>query len=245
MTLYMIGLGLHDEKDITVKGLEAIKNCDAVYLETYTSSLSVDIHKLEGFYGKSVIPANRALVEQQAEETILKDAKEGDAAFLVIGDPFGATTHTDLKMRAMHEGIEVVVINNASILNAIGIVGLELYKFGKATSIPFANDGVKTPFEVFQKNDKNKLHTLILLDLDPDNEKYMTIKEALEFLIKLGLDKDRKCVGCAGIGASDAEIACSSAELLAEKSFTKYPQCLIIPSDLHFVEEDMLGFWKD
>jgi diphthine synthase len=42
MTLYMIGLGLADEKDITIKGLEAVKKCDVVYLENYTSKLQCD-----------------------------------------------------------------------------------------------------------------------------------------------------------------------------------------------------------
>ncbi len=38
MALYMVGIGLNDEKDITVKGLEAVKKCDSVYLESYTCS---------------------------------------------------------------------------------------------------------------------------------------------------------------------------------------------------------------
>lgn len=37
---YLVGLGLGDPKDITVKGLEIIKNCNRVYLEAYTSILS-------------------------------------------------------------------------------------------------------------------------------------------------------------------------------------------------------------
>lgn len=37
---YIIGLGLGDCKDITVKGLEIIKKCDKVYLEAYTSILT-------------------------------------------------------------------------------------------------------------------------------------------------------------------------------------------------------------
>ena len=43
MVFYIIGLGLGDEKDISVKGLETIRNCDAVYLEHYTSILGVDV----------------------------------------------------------------------------------------------------------------------------------------------------------------------------------------------------------
>ena len=37
--LYIIGLGLCDEKDITLKGLEAIKKSKKIYLEHYTSIL--------------------------------------------------------------------------------------------------------------------------------------------------------------------------------------------------------------
>lgn len=39
--LFLVGLGLGDPKDITVKGLEIVKNADAVYLEAYTSILTV------------------------------------------------------------------------------------------------------------------------------------------------------------------------------------------------------------
>lgn len=37
---YIIGLGLGDPKDVTVKGLEIIKACERVYLESYTSILT-------------------------------------------------------------------------------------------------------------------------------------------------------------------------------------------------------------
>jgi len=40
--LYLIGLGLSDETDITVKGLEIVKKASRVYLEAYTSILLVD-----------------------------------------------------------------------------------------------------------------------------------------------------------------------------------------------------------
>jgi len=44
--LYLIGLGLADEKDITVKGLEIVRKVERVYLEAYTSILLVDHEKL-------------------------------------------------------------------------------------------------------------------------------------------------------------------------------------------------------
>lgn len=40
--LYLIGLGLSDETDITIKGLETVRKCARVYLEAYTSILLVD-----------------------------------------------------------------------------------------------------------------------------------------------------------------------------------------------------------
>ena len=40
--LYLVGLGLADEKDITVRGLEIVKKAERVYLEAYTAVLLVD-----------------------------------------------------------------------------------------------------------------------------------------------------------------------------------------------------------
>lgn len=40
--LYLIGLGLADEKDITVKGLEIVRRASRVYLEAYTAILLVE-----------------------------------------------------------------------------------------------------------------------------------------------------------------------------------------------------------
>lgn len=86
--LYVIGLGLADEKDISVNGLEAVRKSERVYLEAYTSILLVDIPKLEEFYGRTVTIADRDMVETESEE-ILARANEVDVCFLVVGDPYG------------------------------------------------------------------------------------------------------------------------------------------------------------
>lgn len=46
----------------------------------------------------------------------------------MVGDPFGATTHADILLRARDLNIETKVIHNASIMNAIGCCGLQVYK---------------------------------------------------------------------------------------------------------------------
>jgi len=55
--LFIIGLGLGDEKDITVKGLEAIKKCEKIYLEAYTSVLAISKQQLvlDLYYAKAII----------------------------------------------------------------------------------------------------------------------------------------------------------------------------------------------
>ena len=75
MVLYIVGLGLGDERDVTVRGLEAIKSCDKVFLEMYTSILRVDKSRLEAYYGKEVVVADRNMVESEAEQ-IYEPARE-------------------------------------------------------------------------------------------------------------------------------------------------------------------------
>lgn len=106
MVLYIIGLGLSDEKDITVKGLEAVQKAKHVYLEKYTAVLMIDKDKLEAFYGRPVIEADREFVESGCDGMI-EQAKTEEVCFLVVGDPFCATTHSDLYLRCIKAGAAV------------------------------------------------------------------------------------------------------------------------------------------
>ncbi|GLE11026.1 hypothetical protein PINS_up023318 [Pythium insidiosum] len=121
MVLYVIGLGLGDENDITLRGLNAVKKCQKVFLENYTSILGIDHAKLSEFYGREVVLADRDCVETGADQ-ILDGAKDGDVAFLVVGDPLCATTHTDLIIRARELEIPVEVVHNASVMGAAASV---------------------------------------------------------------------------------------------------------------------------
>lgn len=253
MTLYLIGIGLNDEKDITVRGLETIKRCDSVYLECYTSKLNCDVKALETLYGKPVILADRDMVENNPEETILKDAAEKDTAFLVVGDIFGATTHTDLRLRAHKHGIDVRFIHNASIMNSVSVTGLELYKFGKTTSIVFPEPGFEpqTPYDVIKKNLKHDLHTLCLLDIKADENRYMTVNQALQALVKIEearqehiINYDTLVLGCARVGSEKPIIKFGTVKQLLNEDFGEPLHCLIIPGKLHFIEEEVLNIYQ-
>lgn len=85
--LYIIGLGIGDEQDITLRGLAALEKCTKVYLESYTSKF-YDSGGLKMLHGKKVDQADREFVENNAH-VIISEASCSNVALLVIGDPFG------------------------------------------------------------------------------------------------------------------------------------------------------------
>lgn len=76
-----------------------------------------------------------------------------------------ATTHSDLVVRARNLGVDVEVVHNASVMNAIGICGLQLYRYGETVSIPFFTETWRPDsfYEKIQRNRALGLHTLCLL----------------------------------------------------------------------------------
>uniref|UniRef100_A0AAY4BD92 diphthine methyl ester synthase n=1 Tax=Denticeps clupeoides TaxID=299321 RepID=A0AAY4BD92_9TELE len=240
--LYLIGLGLGDATDITVKGLEIVRRCSRVYLEAYTSMLTVGKGALEEFYGRELLLADRDMVEQEADG-ILKDADVSDVAFLVVGDPFGATTHSDLVLRAVTAGIEYRVVHNASIMSAVGCCGLQLYNFGETVSIVFWTDTWK-PESFYDKIKRNRdmgMHTLCLLDLLAhvcrkifEPARYMSAAQAA------AVTEDTVCVGLARVGAEDQAIRAGTLRELASCDLGGPLHSVIVTGHLHPLEVDML-----
>ena len=238
--LYLIGLGLSYKTDITVRGLEAIKKCSRVYLEHYTSILmSASQEDLEDFYGKPVILADRELVES-GSDTILEGADKDDVAFLVVGDPFGATTHTDLVLRAKQQGVPVEVIHNASVMNAVGSCGLQLYNFGQTVSMVFFTDNWRPDswYDKIWENRKIGLHTLVLLDIKVKEQslenmargrlifeppRYMSIAQCCQQLLEIeeargteAYTPDTPAVAISRLGAANQKFKAGTIRELAE-----------------------------
>jgi diphthine synthase len=104
--LVLVGLGLYDEKDVSVRGLEEIREADAVFAEFYTSLMpGLSIQKLEEMTGKTVKVITRRVLEEEEGEPIFEAAKNGKAVLLVPGDPLISTTHVDLRISAKKRGI--------------------------------------------------------------------------------------------------------------------------------------------
>jgi len=249
-TLYLVGLGLHDEGDLSLKGLEALKKAERVYFESYTSFFNGSPEELSRLIGKEIITLKRRDLEEHPEDNVLK---AGDAALLVMGDPLAATTHSDLILRAKKAGVNVKVIHSSSIQSAIAETGLQLYKFGRTVTIAYPEGKYfpLSPYDYLQENKTRGLHTLCLLDVKAEENRYMTVPEAVRLLERMEEEKKQKqfgkdtlCVGAARIGGEDAVIRYGPAEKLAALDFGGPPQILIVPGRLHYMEEEMLNRWK-
>ena len=242
--LTFIGLGLYDANDISEKGLDCIRNADHIFLEIYTSRLMGATHKeLEKYYGKPVHLLRREDVEQYPDELLLR-AETDRVVFLCAGDPMVSTTHTDLRMRAAVLGIKTSIIHAASISSAVcGLSGLQNYRFGKSCSIPFPQKNwfPTTPIEVIALNLPLRLHTLVYLDIQ--DEKYMTVHEAIDLLEQMAAGKKMHIplyVGIARAGSDNPLVRAGTADILKSVDFGPPLHILIVPAELHDMERSYL-----
>ncbi|MCL4429704.1 MAG: diphthine synthase [Candidatus Bathyarchaeota archaeon] len=247
--LVFIGLGLNDDKGITLKGLEETQSADAVFMETYTSRMpDFNMERFEAECGKKVQLITRRDLEEDSGKVVLQAAKAGKAVFLVPGDPFIATTHVTLRIDAEKMGIKTRIVHGISIVSAIvSLSGLHNYKFGKTVTVPFPDNFSETPYNVIAQNRKLGLHTLCLLDLRAAEDRYLSIKDALK---QLQLVEEKKkleavtpvtvAVGIARAGSSKPTLKAGFVKDLVDWNFGEPPFSLIIPGDLHFMEIDAL-----
>ena len=247
--LVFVGLGLNDEKGISLKGLEETKTADYVFMELYTSLMpDFSLQRFEFLCGKKVQEVSRRELEEENGVIILDAAKKGKAVFLVPGDPFIATTHVTLRVDAEKHGIKTRIIHGASIISAIiSLSGLHNYKFGKTVTIPFPDNFSETPYNVVAQNKKLGLHTLCLLDLKANEKQFLSINQAIAMLLKVE-QKNKKevitpntaAVGIARAGSNNPTLKADFVKDLANFYFGEPPYSLIFPGDMHFMETESL-----
>jgi len=249
--LRFIGLGLHSELGISLRGLDGAKGADLVLAEFYTSLMpGLSLERLERLLGKPVKVLSRSDVEEKAEQTVLSEAKTKTVVFLVPGDPMAATTHLDLRLRAEKAGIKTRIIHGASVTSSVSsVIGLQNYKFGRTVTIPIAEAGTlaESPYDFIKENLHRGLHTLVLLDIKAEEKIYMTIPQALKQL--LAIEEKRRenvitnrtlAVGVARIGSEDMAMKAGKVESLKLYDFGSPPHSVVIPGKLHFMEAEAL-----
>ncbi|MEM0466290.1 MAG: diphthine synthase [Candidatus Thermoplasmatota archaeon] len=247
--LVFIGLGLYDEKDLSLRAYEELTKADTIYCEFYTSKLNgFNKNTYEKRIGKKITILPREQIEQG--DMILQAAEQGTVCLLVGGDPMTATTHIELRLRAEKKKISTQIIHNSSIISAApGLLGLQNYKFGRTTTLAFPEKNYfpTSPYTIVAENNKIGLHTLVLLDIQAEKNRYMTANDGLDILVELEhkmkqhvLSEDTLVCVVARAGAPDSLCAADTLHSLRSKDFGPPPHTLIIPGILHFMELEAL-----
>jgi diphthine synthase len=240
MTLSLISLGLADETDMSIRALDEAKGCDALYAELYTMKLATTLTALNELVCRPVTLLQRGDLEEYSAK-IIDEAKTTNVGVLIGGDCLSATTHVSLLLEAVEKGVKTNIIHGSSIFSAIAETGLSLYKFGRTVTMPFPEKGpADTVLHGIQGNIAEGLHTLVLLDLDNEQNKYMTAPVAIKGLIEAGFNPKNLVIGVARLGQSDAKIRAGYAADVAAIDFGEPPHSLVVPGQLHFLEEDAL-----
>ncbi|MGA2917327.1 diphthine synthase [Methanoregula sp.] len=242
--LTFIGLGLYDKTDISEKGLAFIRSADIVYLECYTSRLmGTTIEELSAYYARPVHPLFRDDVEQHPD-AFLTEAEGKNIVFLCAGDPMVSTTHADLRMRAAARGIRTAIIHAASISSAVcGLSGLQNYRFGKSCSLPFPQKNwfPTSALDVILQNLSLRLHTLVYLDIQ--DERFMTVPQAVDLLERMAADHQAAIplyVGIARAGSGEPFVRAGTADAIRSVDFGPPLHVLVIPAELHDMEREYL-----
>lgn len=250
--LYLIGLGLSDEKDISLRGLEALENSDKIFLDHYTHIISDStIENLETRLNKRIIKLER--VELEGERIILENSKNQIVSLIVGGDPLIATTHTSLILSCIKSSIDYKIIHSSSIYSAaIGESGLHTYKFGKSVTLVFWEDNYKptSTYEIIQENKNRGLHTLVFVDLHGQNAMNIQIAcktfREMEFKVDKGLISDNTMLLILSkLGYEDKKIIYGTLkDIENKKNEIDSPFIIIVPGKLHFLEEEWLENFK-
>jgi len=241
----LVGLGVG--YDITARGLELLKESDIAFCEIHTMPVPKEyIEKLEKETGKRIEVIGRDKVEGDFPY-VLKRAKDQKVCLLCGGDPLGATTHTSLLIDAKKAGIKTHVVHNSSIFSAAaGKSGLQPYRFGKTVTVSFWRPKYEptSPLLLIKKNLDAGMHTLVLMDLDAELG-LMDAKLGLELLGKMEERKSlkvlpEKVVVLSRVGYPNEEISYGTVSELLKTELGSAPYCIVIPAELHEVEEEYL-----
>ena len=176
-----------------------------------------------------------------------------------------ATTHTDLVLRARELSIPIQSIPNASILNAIGCTGLQLYNFGQTVSMVFFTETWKPAsfHDRIKENVLIGLHTLVLLDIKVREQslenmargrkvyeppRYMTVAQCAQQMLEIEAQKkegvyaeDSLAIGAARVGSSEQKMLCGTLKELAEADLGPPLHSLVLLGKrTHELEKDFI-----
>ncbi len=241
-----VGLGLSSFRDLSLDGWETVKNADIVLLDEYTNFIDRNgFDKLQDSIKGEIRVVYRKMLEDNAH-SILDLAKTKKVALIIPGDPFVATTHITLRILAEEHGIPTRIIHNASILSAVpSHLGLSAYRFGRTATLPFPENKSFYPYDIVAGNQKIGAHSLVLLDIDVENNRFLSIPEAVDILQELEQERqeavfseDTVIAGIARLGSANSFTKVGYFSDLIINEWGSPPQIIVICTTLHFAEEE-------
>ena len=250
--LWFVGLGISGISELSDNTISIIKNANTVYLESFTSPISeTEKEQLANMCDGEFKIAKRWLVEDGNE--ILENAKNREVVLISYGDPYIATTHLELKTRAVTDKIETKTIHSSSIVSSlIGEIGLQYYKVGKILTIMNDPKSMITPYNTISNNLLSKMHSVILLEYNEDKSFFLDPQDALSLLLDAEKIQNGKIISldtfaiiASRIGKSDQNITSGKISNLIKKEFGNPPHTIIIPGSLHFTESNAVKIVTD
>ncbi len=234
--------------------LDVLRKCDIVYIERFTSALSeVDLQGLNSLLEIQTKPVQRWFVEDGRD--LLEAARTKDVALVTYGDPLIATTHSELRSRAVKDSIKTAVLHSASgIASIIGESGLHVYKFGRMVTMMSELHSAVTVYDTIFQNLLAGSHTLILTEykhnddeskepffLDPSSVFRMLIDAERSFISTKYFLNDTFAVVASRVGVQDQKITSGKVKSLLKVEFGIGPHSVIITGALHFTETQALA----
>ena len=239
-----IGLGLDNERGISLEGLEEAQRAEKVFAEFYTNLMpNFNVERLQRRIGRAVRILTRKELEDDNGKEIVTSAEHGNVVFLVPGDPMIATTHVSLRLALAKKGIPSRIVHGASIVSAVcGATGLQSYKFGKSITFPQRGEDVPSSvMETIRENRDRGLHTLLLLDLQAGAREQLTIRDVLSRMTRSDPSIEHWLgIGIARIGATNELVKAGKVSSLKKVEFGTTPHSIVFPGKLHFMEEEAI-----
>ncbi len=246
--LSFVGLGL-GPRGISIEGVEELRSADVVYLEYYTTPHEPQLLKqLQDASEKHITIVDREFVEDG--NRILSDAGEKKVVLSVLGDPMIATTHNELRARAIKRGVETRVVHAATIASAAASAsGLHSYKFSRTVTVTReAVNRLAQAYHLIHENLLEGAHTLLLLEYDVQSGQGVTPAEAMAGLLLAEGNFKRGVVSgetfslvLSRLGRQDAAFAAGDFGELSKGAYGEPPHSLIIPGKLHFTEVEAIS----
>jgi diphthine synthase len=252
----IVGIGLNGLRNLSRDVILLLQSMDKIFLENYTNFTDIQIEEFNNILNNQIKPVGRESLENESKK-FLTEQKSSRTALLISGDPFMATTHYMLFLEVISLNLRVEIHNNISIFSlAPSLTGLSAYKFGKVVTLPFKERiDSETPYKVIKENLSIGAHTIVLLDINVPNKKFVSVTQALNRLLELEERKNENIInqhsiviGLSKIGTNNSKIHAGTIPNVSMIPWNQYdpPQALIVCSTLSITEEEALkAFWME